>query len=70
MIDTGEKDGNNFTYKQAMQVADQGSKLPDTSVTTPSTTATVVPQKGDIIQIRIVPRLPRQRGEQARTDKI
>lgn len=68
MIDTTESGGNNLTYKQAQQVADPGVNTPETSLATPSTTATFVPQKGDTIQVRIVPTFPRQRGDQARTD--
>lgn len=69
MTDTTDKVMSDLTYTQARPIDKLEIKATETSMATPLTTTTTVPQKGNMIQVRIVPKFPRQRGDQARTDR-
>ena len=55
-------------YQRARTISTQGRVPSDTSAGVRSPGTTVVVPSGHTVQMRVVPRLPRQSGDAARTD--
>ncbi len=67
MTDTKGKSTGNVEYREAAKLKFEVEAVIDTSEETTSSRATTVTQFGNTIRLRIVPRSPRQSGNQAKT---
>ena len=68
MTDTEGKSVSDIKYGKAEFISKSDAGVTGTNGETPVSRATTVPQFENTIKLRIVPRLPRQSGNQAQTD--
>ncbi len=66
MTDTEGKSDSDLIYGEAV-ISKSDAGATGTNGETPASRSTSVPQSEDRITLRIVPRLPRQSGDQAKT---
>lgn len=68
MSETTGQDRPAANYQQAQPVSAQDSAGPETSFETGCSRTTAVAPTGQTVRMRIVPRPPRQTGDEGRTD--